>query len=67
MSGSAIFVIEKWDAKRAAFVPTGNARRTYKAAAELAAILDKKLPDHTRQVAKYVRAAEQGSKKKGTK
>lgn len=61
---SVLFVVEKWDDKRKAFVPTGNARRTYKAAADLLPSLDKKLPGHTRQIGRYVRAAEQGKKRK---
>ena len=61
---SVLFVIEKWCNKRNAFVPTSNARRTFKAAAELAKTLDVKLPGHTRQVGKYVRASEQGNKRK---
>lgn len=59
-----LFVIEKWSTKRSAFVPTGNARRTFKAASELLVLLDKKVPGETRQIAKYVRAAEQGKKRK---
>ena len=60
---STLFVIEKWDAKRKAFVATGNARRTYVGAVELAAALEKKLPGPTRQIGKYVRAAETPGKK----
>lgn len=53
-----LFVIEKWDAARKAFVPTGNARRTFKAASELLTLLEKKTPGPSRQIQKYVRAAE---------
>jgi hypothetical protein len=59
-----LFVIEKWNDKRATFLPTGNARRTFKAASELVALLNKKAPGETRQIAKYVRAVDQGKKRK---
>jgi hypothetical protein len=61
---SVLFVIEKWSTKRNAFVPTGNSRRTFKAAAELKTALDKKLPGETREIGKYVRAAESPGKRK---
>lgn len=61
---STLFVIEKWSQKHNAFVATGNARRTFKAASAIAAALEKKLPGETRQIAKYVRCTDQGKKRK---
>lgn len=61
---SILYVIEKWDDARKRFVPTGNARRTYKAASDLLPVLDKKLPGQVRQIGRYVRAQEMGKKRK---
>jgi hypothetical protein len=56
------FVIERWSDKAKAWIPTGNVRRTYKAAVELLKLVDANT-DGKHQIQRYERCPEKGSGK----
>lgn len=53
-----VFVVEQWSDKRKAWLPTGNVRRTRKAAGEVLLLLNKNAPGTDRQIQPYERKAE---------
>ncbi len=53
-----IFILEQWSEAGKRWIPTGNVRRTRKAAGELLLTLNKKSPGMQRQVQPYERRPE---------